>query len=134
MTNRPARIRITDSWFLDEISTLEECERAYAEITVQIVGLEIRIADPAAYDVSDAKLLRLHAALRFKKAALQGVQNKRGEIRQANAARNHAASISLQREIHTRICLEYKARHPEEFADIASRITLETRAVGGVVS
>ena len=134
MANRPARIRITDDWFLDQVSTLEDCEKAYAELTVQIVGIELRISDPDAYSVSAEKLPRLVAALRFKKAALQGIQNKRGDIRIAAAARNHAASQALLREFHTRMSAEYKERHPEEFAELAYRIHQDVRAEDGRVA
>ena len=128
MAHKPARIRITDNWFLDEIATLEDCERAYAELTVQIVGIELRISDPEGYGVTSEKLPRLVAAMRFKKAALQGIQHKRGDIRTEAAARNLAASNALLREFHTRMSAVFKARHPEEFAEQAFKIHHEVRA------
>ena len=74
-------IEITDGWTVDDIQTEDDCDDAHAVLTAICASIEARMDDLsiAGLEVSvDYK--KAKAALRWKKAALAVVQNKRGRL------------------------------------------------------
>ncbi len=85
-------IYITKDWTIDDIKTMEDCDDAFAVLTEQIVGIETRVAALKEAGGDKVALTRALAALRWKRAAQQAVQNRRGEIKRARKQQNVVAS------------------------------------------
>lgn len=77
-------IYITDGWSVDDIETEDDCDDAHAVLTALIASIEARMDDleiqgrAISEDYKRAKI-----SLRWKKAAMQVVNLKRGKINRA---------------------------------------------------
>src|SRR3972149_11995337 len=74
-------IEISAGWTVDEIKTLDDCDDAFAYLTGAVCAIEnkIDVAEETGGN-SGFAYRKLKRALRWKKAALQVVQTKRGRI------------------------------------------------------
>lgn len=77
-------IEITKDWTVDDIQTLDDCDDAHAYLTGAVCSIEDKI-DAAIELGTDLGIgfRKLKRALRWKKAALNVVQTKRGKITRA---------------------------------------------------
>lgn len=103
-------IEIADGWTVDEVRTEEDCDDAFALLTEAITSIEYRMEKlrEEGASVTSQAYRKAKAALRWKKAAMQAVQNKRGQIK-----RQAKQSQQVSRE---RILLdEIKATSPDAF-------------------
>lgn len=77
-------IEITKDWTVDDIQTLDDCDDAHAYLTGAVCSIEDKI-DAAIELGTDLGVgfRKLKRALRWKKAALNVVQTKRGKITRA---------------------------------------------------
>jgi len=74
-------IEISAGWTVDEIKTLDDCDDAFAYLTGAVCAIENKIdAAEETGGNSGFAYRKLKRALRWKKAALQVVQTKRGRI------------------------------------------------------
>ena len=80
-------IYITGDWTVDQIETEDDCDDAHAVLTALIVSIEARMDDLEIQGrgVSE-EYKRAKISLRWKKAAMQVVNLKRGKINRALAA------------------------------------------------
>lgn len=113
-------IYITDTWTVDDIETEEDCDDAFALLTAMVASIEGQIDEMEATGrKGESHHIRAKAALRFKKAALQIIQSKRGRISRAQRMKTHDETMSDERKV-----LDYiKLHHPE----IAKRAFLAIR-------
>lgn len=83
-------IQIADGWTVDDIQSLDDCDDAFAYLTGAICAIEDKI-DAATEEGNDTgKPFRaLKRALRWKKAAMQVVQTKRGKITRVEKKSEH---------------------------------------------
>lgn len=75
-------IEISEGWPVTEVKDIDDCDDAFAYLTSAIVQIESQI-DLANLDLSSRDvewLIRAKGALKYKKAALQLVQNRRKKI------------------------------------------------------
>ena len=85
-------IEITKGWTVDDIETEDDCDDAFAVLTGLVAAIELRIDEMAAIGETGAVAYRrAKAALRWKKAALQIVQTKRGKINRIKRAEVEAS-------------------------------------------
>jgi hypothetical protein len=76
-------IEITDGWPVRDVQTLEDCEEANAYLVAAIAGIEYQIEVEGFKPLSEQRgpwLGSAKSALRFKKAALNIVVQKRGAL------------------------------------------------------
>lgn len=107
-------IEICNGWTVDELQTEDDCDDAFAVLTALIVSIEARMDDLAiAGNECSAEHKHAKKALRWKKAAMAVVNNKRGKI-------NRAEREAKAQHFNARLCLYFSAMHPEEF-DTAMR-------------
>lgn len=82
-------IEITEGWLVSELQTLEDCEDANAVLTAAAAGiegwLETEALKPPTYQ-DGPRVGKAKAALRFKKAALNLVQQKRASLNEKRRA------------------------------------------------
>jgi hypothetical protein len=105
-------IEITKDWTVDDIQTLDDCDDAHAYLTGAVCSIEDKIE--AAIELgTDAGIgfRRLKRALRWKKAALNVVQTKRGKI-------TRALKKVETKEHEKRIINRMRDMFPKEFASI----------------
>lgn len=102
-------VEIVRGWTVDEIETLDDCDDAFAVLTGAICSIESQIeeAQEAGKDRGEW-FRRLKTALRWKKAALQIVQTKKGRI-------TRAARAEAQKAEDRRLLSILSARYPAEF-------------------
>lgn len=107
-------IYITDDWSVDDIHTEDDCDDAHAVLTALIVSIEARMDDLEIQGrtVSE-EYKRAKISLRWKKAAMQVVNLKRGKINRA-AAESRAAR--QYQEIRKFLALH----HPDVFRQAIS--------------
>lgn len=103
-------VYITDEWRVSDLRTLDDCTKARDHLTGIIAAIEHRIASTK-LDYSDYAKAR--TALRWKKRALQLVQEKHGVL-----AREARRSIQDSRD--RQLLALIKALYPNEFAKAAA--------------
>ena len=82
-------------WTVDDITTIEQCDDAFAYLTAAVANIEGQI-EMATIERKDlAWLIKAKTALRYKRAAMQIVQNKRGAIKAAEK-RAHAERLDAK--------------------------------------
>lgn len=102
-------VEIARGWTVDEIETLDDCDDAFAVLTGAICSIESQIEEAQETGQDRGEWFRrLKSALRWKKAALQIVQTKKGRI-------TRAAKAEANKEENRRLLDILKARHPAEF-------------------
>ena len=102
-------IIITDDWTVDDIETEDDCDDAFAVLTAICVSIEAKMDDLAMQGKElSVEHKKAKAALRWKKAALQVVQSKRGKI-------NRKFKQVEQATLDRRIIAYFRAMHPNEF-------------------
>jgi len=103
-------IFITDGWSVDEIETEDDCDDAHAVLTGIIARIESHMDDIEMQgNGMTVEFKKARAALRWKKAALNVVNTKRGRIRRNENERQ------IQ-DFNRRIINYFKAMHPSEMA------------------
>lgn len=94
-------IEITEDWLVSDIKSREDCDDAYAYLMSAVAQIEYQIdmesAKPKPWD--ERWLAKARCALKYKKAALNIVNGKRGVF-------NHEDRIAFQRE-RDRVLLTY---------------------------
>lgn len=92
-------IEISEGWFVSEVETIQDCDDAFAYLTSACAAIEAQIESETLRPVAEQRgawMVSAKAAFRFKKAALQIVQQKRGAI---HAAMNIKASQTGDRAL-----------------------------------
>ena len=81
-------IEITGGWTVDEIENEDDCDDAFAVLTAIIVSIEAKLETLEMEGLEKSEsYIKTKSALRWKKAALSVVNNKRGRFkRQINEA------------------------------------------------
>ena len=113
-------VEICDGWTVDDVKSLDDCDDAFSYLTGAIVAIEGRISaiHSGMADNDAATLGRLKAALRWKKAAIQIVQNKRGKFaREERRFSSHSYDSKL-----LKLLLE---RYPNEFKECVALLKSE---------
>ena len=114
-------IEIAAGWTVDELETLDDVDDAFAYLTGALCSIDARLESVKDGDASvpPEQLRRLRSAKRWKQAALQIVQTKRGRLnREAKQAKN----VRQDRQI-----IEFiKDAHPEVFAEALDAMKGET--------
>ncbi len=115
-------IEIAEGWTVDQLENLDDCDDAFAYLTGAMCSIEskISIADELGTNIGP-NYRRLKNALRWKKAALQIVQVKRGKIgramRQAEHKSHDRAIIDTMRDMF-----------PKELAEVFRRVQANKHA------
>lgn len=97
-------IEIAEGWTIDEVLTEDDCDDAFALLTEAITSIEYRMERlrEEGASVTSSAYRKAKAALRWKKAAMQAVQNRRGQIkRQARQAQQVSRDRILLNEIRS---------------------------------
>jgi len=108
------QIMINDGWSTDDVETIQDCDDAFAFLTVAIANIEETLA--VMRDAGDGygpTYRKAHAALRFKRAAFQIIQGKRGQINRRS---------SLQSAQMHMLAAEFKAQFPDAYRHAIDRI------------
>ncbi|MEH7827651.1 hypothetical protein [Gemmobacter denitrificans] len=109
MTVEIPTIYITDDWTVDDIHTEDDCDDAHALLTALIVSIEARMDDlEIAGEALSIDYKRCKSALRWKKAAMQVVNTKRGKLNRLRQEQYHTDRKS-------RLCAYFAAMHPVEY-------------------
>lgn len=107
-------ITITDGWTVDEIETIEDCDDAYAVLTGIVASIEVKLENPMLTDDERGRCL---GALRWKKAALQVIQGKRGRFNREADRDSFARRLAF--------CNAYlRKHHPEVAEKVATEMVL----------
>lgn len=107
-------IYITDEWAVDDIHTEDDCDDAHAILTALIVSVEARMDDLEIQGrLVSEEYKRAKISLRWKKAAMQVVNLKRGKINRAAA---NSRAMSQYQEIRKFLALHY----PDVFREAIS--------------
>lgn len=78
-------IEIDKGWTVDEVLTIEDCTDAHALLISIIARIELQIDEMKEYgETGSHQYRKAKAALKFKKAALNIVNSRRGEINRAD--------------------------------------------------
>lgn len=102
-------VEIVKGWTVDEIETLDDCDDAFAVLTGAICNIESQIEEAQETGQDRGEWFRrLKMALRWKKAAIQIVQTKKGRI--TRAARAEAQNVRDRRLLSI-----LSTRYPAEF-------------------
>jgi len=85
-------IMITRGWPVDDVETEDDCDDAFAYLTGAVVAIEALMDELSMRDEEKTHgYIRLKAALRWKKAALNIVNSKRSKINRAKSREIEAA-------------------------------------------
>jgi hypothetical protein len=82
-------LRVDDGWAVEDLQTCEECDEARLVLTETIARIEEQLLEAkqklgATGEYANGEWYRrAKTALRYKKAALQAVQNRQAQIRRA---------------------------------------------------
>jgi hypothetical protein len=115
----PDRLMVDENWYVDQLSTLEECSEAEEALLLAIARTEGHIDNPENRHRGEDWLRRARGALRYKRAALQAVRQCRSDLKQAQRNQNNQESMALRRELNARLAAEFCRRHPDEYARCA---------------
>jgi hypothetical protein len=107
-------LRVDDGWTVEDLQTCEECDEARLVLTETIARIEEQLLEAkqklgatGEYANSDW-YRRAKTALRYKKAALQAVQNRRAQIRQTQKG--------MAQQTRDRMLLDLiREKYPEQF-------------------
>jgi len=92
-------LEITEGWSVSEVATLQDCEDAHNYLVGAIAGIEYQIDAEGFKPLAEQRgewVARAKSALRYKKAALNIVQNKRGTL---NEQRREAGLLAFIRSV-----------------------------------
>ena len=122
MTEIPI-IFITEDWPIDDVTTEDDCDDAFAVLTALIVSIEARMDDLEIQGLAvSVEYKRAKSALRWKKAAMQMVNNKRGQI-------NRVRADAIQTDRRERVMKYFAAMHPDEFRAAIRHVDAGTDAI-----
>lgn len=102
MTETVRILMVDDDWPVDDLQTVEDCKEAHLVLIEAVAKIEGQIAKAQisakqGEHIDPIWLSRVTSALRYKKAALQAVSEKRGEF--AREERNRGLRGFKEREI-----------------------------------
>ena len=99
-------IEIENGWPVDDVETIEDCDDAFAYLMTAVASIEFQIDMEALKPQSernDPWLVKAKCAMKYKKAALQIVNLKRGRIndaeRRAETARRERILLDHIRDV-----------------------------------
>ena len=112
-------IEIRDGWTVDDVKTIADCDDAFAYLTGALCAIEARMSEMTEMGENKGEAFRrLCAAARWKRAALNVVNTKRGQIqRTERAAEQKSKDRALLDEI--------KRMYPNSFFEAVA--SLEAR-------
>ena len=113
-------IEITEGWTVDEIQNEDDCDDAFAVLTAIIVSIEVKL-ETLEMDGFDKtySYIKTKAALRWKKAALSVVNNKRGKFKRQRTE-------ELQGSNDARVLMYLKAMHYEAYMEAQRHVDAGT--------
>lgn len=122
-------IEICEGWVAEDLVTEDDCDDAFAYLTGAIVSIEARLEDMEISGQDNGDLyIRTRGALRWKKAALQVVQQMRGKIarKQKDAQSQH---------MNNRLLMYFRVNHQDTFDAALSHVSrrIEAERLGVVV-
>ena len=108
-------LMISEDWAVDDISTTEECDDAFVVLTEQIAGIQQSLLR-AHHEFNETGhhpswTNRAKTALRMKKAALQMLQRRRGDI-------NRKEKLARQESRDREFIELFRKHEPEAFLRI----------------
>ena len=108
------RLMIEDDWFVDDLASIEECSAAETTLLLAIASTEGQLEDEERVRRDGAWAHRARSAIRYKRAALHAVQQRRSDLRQKVRDRNNRENLALRRKVNARLAAEFFRLHPED--------------------
>jgi hypothetical protein len=117
--NLKRRLLVRDDLFVDQLSTVLDCDEAGADLDAQIKKIQLQLEKPKPWSDSDW-VHRAVTAFAFKKAARIAVRQRREELLRAPAE-------NRLHEVYARLAQEFMKRHPNECRVLARQIASEVK-------
>lgn len=108
------RLMIEDGWFVDDLASIEECSAAETTLLLAIASTEGQLEDEGRVLRDEIWARRARGAVRYKRAALHAVQQRRSDLRQEARDRNNRENLALRREVNARLAADFFRLHPED--------------------
>jgi hypothetical protein len=94
-------IEICDGWTVDDIETEDDCDDAFALLTKIIARIEEHLDILEANEKKqDIQYIKTKTALRYKRAALNIVNTKRGRLKREQTLSKHSLIIGYLATYH----------------------------------